>query len=113
MKSSEWKDAMVDLLDGVERELGPSIPIAARTRLNEFRRHLDEARVLRSHKRFVQGLDAFLLSEPYLEVATKRHLREKMIPIIKEALTALERAKLVLANHKTNRRAKRRTVLPN
>jgi hypothetical protein len=29
MKSSEWKDAMVDLLDGVERELGPSIPIAA------------------------------------------------------------------------------------
>ncbi len=110
MKSSDWKDAMVDLLDGVEREIGPSIPIATKVRLDEFRQHLNEAHVTRRRKRFVQLVDAFLLSEPYLEVATKRYLRKKMIPIAKEALKALEVAQLALEKFKTNSRAKRRTV---
>jgi hypothetical protein len=110
MTSSEWKDAVVDLLDGVERELGPSVPIATKVRLNEFRRQLNEPRVVGRRKRFVQVLDAFLLSEPYWEVATKRYWRKQMLPIVKEALTALEQAQLVHAQCKTNRRDKRRTV---
>jgi hypothetical protein len=111
MKSSDWKEAMVDLLDGVEREIGPSIPIAAKDRLDEFRRRLNEAHVIRRRKRFVQVLDAFLLSEPYLEVATKRYLRKKIIPIVKEALKALELAQLALEKCKTSSRAKKRAAL--
>jgi glucan phosphorylase len=85
----QWKATMEDLIDGVQRELGFTIPTKTRAALNTFRKRLEENLGGRKRKRFEQELEAFLQSKRPLRAASKRYLRKKMNPAIKAVIAAL------------------------
>ena len=95
---------MEDLLDGVEGELRPSVPVKTMDALNEFRMRLRETRLTR-RKDFERELEAFLQSEPFLRTASERYLRKKITPVSKTAIAALKRAESFLAKARINKRA--------
>jgi hypothetical protein len=97
---SQWKATMKELIDGVQGELGPTIPTKTRVVLHTFRTRLDEKLGGRRRKRFEQELEAFLQSKRALRAASKRYLRNKMSPAIKAAIAALKRARRLLAQRK-------------
>jgi hypothetical protein len=88
---------MEELIDGVQRELGSTIPTKTKVALHTFRKRLDENLGARRRKRFEQELEAFLQSKRALRAAAKRYLRKKMPPAIKAAISALKRARRLLA----------------
>src|ERR1700730_17189256 len=92
MTISEWRALMLDLLDGVQRELGSMVQTETKATLDAFREHLDESSALRKRKRFEQELEAFLQSSPALRGASERYVCEKIPPAIDAAVAALMRA---------------------
>lgn len=95
---------MKDLLDGVERELGPSLRIKTRAALDAFRTRLNKARAAPSRKLFEKKLEAFLESEPFLQGAAKKYLRKKTLPALEAAVAALKRAQRFLTKGRTKKR---------
>jgi len=91
---------MKELIDGVQGELGPTIPTKTSVVLHTFRKRLDEKLGGRKRKRFEQELEAFLQSKRSLRAASKRYLRKKMSPAIRAAIAALKRAQRLLAQRK-------------
>jgi len=73
---------MEELIDGVQGELGSTIPTKTSVTLHTFRKRLDENPGTRRRKRFEQGLAAFLQSKRALRAASKRYLRKRMRPAI-------------------------------
>ena len=94
---SQWKATMAGLIDGVQRELGSTIPTKTKVALHTFRKRLGENQGARKRKRFEQELEAFLQSNRALRAAASRYLRKKMPPVIKAAISALKRARRLLA----------------
>ena len=92
-----WKAVVGDLLDGVERELRPSVPLKAKITLNAFRKRLCDGSAARRPKRFERELEAFLQSEPHLGAATKRFLNKRVIAETGELAKVLECAVVVLS----------------
>ena len=97
---SQWKATMDELIDGVQGELGSTIPTKTKVALHTFRKRLDENLGGRRRKRFEQELEAFLQSKRALRAASKRYLRKKMSPAIKAAIATLKRARRLLAQRK-------------
>jgi uncharacterized protein (DUF2267 family) len=100
---SQWKATMEELIDGVQRELGSTIPTKTRAALHTFRERLEKNLGRRRRKRFEQELEAFLQSKPALRAASKRYIRKKMRPLIKATIATLKRARRLLAQHKRPR----------
>ncbi len=100
---SQWKATMEELIDGVQGELGSTIPTKTKVALHTFRKRLDENLGDRRRKRFEQELEAFLQSKRALRAASKRYLRKKIPPAIKAAIGALKRARRLLAQGKRKR----------
>jgi len=94
---------MEELLDGVQQELGSTVPIKTKVALDTFRKRLDETLVARRRKRFEQELEAFLQSKRALRAAAKRYLRKKIPPAIEAAVAVMKQALAVLAKYKTKR----------
>ena len=97
---SEWKSCMLELIDGVELELGSTIPAATMLALKAIRERLAGIRTGRMRKLFENDLEELLESKPFLQVATRRFFRKKVPPAVKAALVALEKARDVLAQAK-------------
>ena len=97
---SQWKATMEELIVGVQRELGSTIPPKTNVALHTFRKRLDENLGARRRKRFELELEAFLQSKRALRAAAKRYLRKKIPPTIKAAIAALNRARRLLAKGK-------------
>ncbi len=97
---SQWKAAMEELIDGVQGELGSTIPTKTKVTLHTFRKRFDENLSGRRRKRFEQELEAFLQSKRALRAASKRYLRKKIRPAIKAAIATLKRARRLLAQGK-------------
>jgi len=57
---SQWKATMEGLIDGVQGELGSTIPTKTKAALHAFRKRLEENLGERKRKRFEQELEAFL-----------------------------------------------------
>ena len=104
MTLPEWKDVMREFIDGVERELGPSIPANTKIALSAFRRRLNERGIAPRRKRFERELEAFLESEPVLEAAATQYLRKKIRPAVEEAVVLLKRVETILAKASKKKR---------
>ena len=98
MTSSEWKVAMPDFIDGVERELRLPAPRKTKVILEAFRTRLAKAGTIKSRKRFERELESFLQSDSALRAAATRYLRKKIPPIVAAAVETLKRAEPFLAN---------------
>jgi hypothetical protein len=96
MRKSKWKTALVELLDGVQRQLGPGISNETRSEIASLRRRLGEPFPARSRKRFKLELEEFLDSKLVLKAATKRYLGKKTISVVQAAEAALKEAEAVL-----------------
>jgi len=83
---------MMELLDGVQRELGSGVPNKTKATLDAFRGRLDETSAARKRKRFERELEAFLQSKPALRAASERYVCEKIPPAIEAAVAAMMRA---------------------
>jgi hypothetical protein len=82
--SEQWKAFWLDVIDGVQGEVGMPVPA-----LNEFRSRLDEAAATaRSRKHFADDLAVFLDSQAFLREAQARYLRRK-VPEAMELTEAL------------------------
>jgi hypothetical protein len=104
MTLSQWKEVMEELLDGVQQELGSTVPIKTKVALNTFRRRLHSTLVARRRKRFEQELEAFLQSKRALRVAAERYVCKKIPPAIEAAIAVLKRAQRLLAKGKGKRK---------
>jgi len=92
---------MMELLDGVQRELGSAVPNKTKAALDAFRERLDEISVVRKRQRFERELEAFLQSKPALRAASERYLCERIPPAIEAAVAAMMRAlPLLRTKHK-------------
>src|SRR5712691_11386559 len=100
---SQWKTTMEELIEGVQRELGSTIPTKTRTVLHTLRKRLKENLGGRRRKRFEQELEAFLQSKPVLRAASKRYLRKKMRQVMKALTATLKRVRRLLAQRKRPR----------
>jgi hypothetical protein len=89
---SQWKATMEELIDGVQRELGSTIPTKSRAALHTFRKRLEKNLGGPKRKRFEQELEAFLQSKPALRAASKRFLHKKF----KAVTAALKRTRRLL-----------------
>ncbi len=93
---SQWKATMEEVIVGVQRELGSTIPTKTKVALHTFRKRLDENLGARRRKRFEQELEAFLQSKRALRAAAKRYLRKKF----KASIAASKRVLRLLAKRK-------------
>jgi hypothetical protein len=96
MRKSKWKTALVELLDGVQRELGPGISNETRSEIASLRRRLRVPFPTRNRKRFELELVEFLDSKLVLKAATNRYLGKKTIAVVQAAEAALKEAEAVL-----------------
>jgi hypothetical protein len=103
MTSSEWKDVMEDLIDGVERELRYTARNKTKGSLNVFRTRLKEVRTVRKRRHFEQDLEAFLQNKPFLRGAAERYVCKKMIPAFEAVTEAINQAVPFLAKGKSSR----------
>jgi IS5 family transposase len=94
---------MEEIIDGVQGELGSTIPAKTRGALDTFRKRLEQNLGGRRRKRFEQELEAFLQSKRGLRAATKRYLRKRMRTVIKATIATLKRARRQLAQRKRPR----------
>jgi hypothetical protein len=83
---------MIELLDGVQRELGSAISNKTKAALDAFRERICETSAAPRRKRFERELEAFLQSKPALRAASERYVCEKIPPAIEAAVGALMRA---------------------
>lgn len=90
---------MSGLLDGVERELPPTVPAETKAALQTFRSRLEWKHVTRKRKRFERKLEACLQSSAFLRAASQRHIAKVLPPAVERAQAALKQARLVLAGH--------------
>ncbi len=100
MTSSEWKDVMDDLLDGVEREVRFSARAKIKSSLNEFRTRLKEILTIQQRRHFEKELEAFLQSKPFLRGAAERYVCKKLIPALESATEAMTKANRILTKWK-------------
>jgi len=103
MTLSQRKACMEELLDGVQQELGSTVPIKTKVALDTFRKRLHGTTVARRRKRFEQELEAFLQSKRALQAAAERYLCKKIPPVIEAAVAVMKRALPLLAKDKTKR----------
>jgi hypothetical protein len=96
MARKNWKSNLAELLNGVQRELGSTIPAKTKLALNSLRKELKGAIPARKRKRFERELGAFLHSTHRLRTATRKYLRKKAFPALKDAASALKRATFAL-----------------
>ena len=101
---SQWKATMEELIDGVQGELGSTIPTKTNVALHTFRKRLDENLGARRRKRFEQELEAFLQSKRALRSASKRYLRKKIRRVLKATTATLKRAQRLLSQRKRLRK---------
>jgi len=94
---------MEELVDGVQKELGPTVPVKTKVGLEAFRKRLRKPLIARRRKRFEQELEAFLQSERALRTAAQRYIRKKMPPIIKAAVAVMKQARALLGKDKTKK----------
>ena len=93
---------MSGLLDGVERELSPTVPAETKAALQTFRSRLEWKHVTRKRKRFERKLEACLQSSPFLRAASRQHIAKILPPIVERAAATLKQARLILASHAPN-----------
>ena len=94
---------MMELLDGVQRELGSAVPNKTKAALDTFRGRLEETSTARRRKRFEGELEAFLQSKPALRGASERYLGERIPPAIEAAVAAMMRALTFLRTTRKDR----------
>jgi len=102
MNARKWKDAMGDLIDGVEKQLCASAPKTITKQLKEFRSLLGSQRTAAARQRFDSKLEEFLQSAPPLRGAAWRYLT----PLANAALhpsKTLKEADRILSFRKINR----------
>ena len=81
----KWQRAVLELLDGVEADLCPSAPKAARTALARLRLEVPKG----TQKATWPQVEALLESKPYYRAATRRYLGARVLTDLTEALEAL------------------------
>jgi Skp family chaperone for outer membrane proteins len=99
---------MEELLDGVQQELGSTVPAETEIALNDLRRRLEKHLTAPRRKRFKQELETLFERKPGLKAAANRYLRKKVPAAIAAAEAALEAGQELLS---TLKRKKTRTWL--
>ena len=99
MNAREWKRVILEILNGVERQLRPSAPKRARALLAEFRVRLSALRCSSDRRRYEVELEKFLESAPYLREAAWRYLTPKVVDALKTATEAAKLASSALAEY--------------
>jgi hypothetical protein len=106
MTSREWKDFIIGLIDGVERQLSSSTPKAARSQLAELRECAKKAKTARARKLCERRVDRLGESTPFFRGAVRRHIGEAADIVVDETERAIE-AMARLAHARGNKKAER------
>jgi hypothetical protein len=102
MNAREWKDAMGDLIDGVEQQVSASAPKSA-TKLKEFRSLVSSQRTAAARQHFESKLEEFLQSAPHLRDAAWRHLTPIADAALQRSAKALKEADQILTARRMSR----------
>ena len=92
MRDNEWQKIVVELLDGVERELPSDTLDAIRERLRILRNRVINKKKSASRKNIEREVDAFLESTPLLSDCSGKYIVKILGPALSEAEAVLERA---------------------
>ena len=104
MNAREWKDAMGDLIDGVERQVSASAPKSATKQLKDFRSLLGRQRTVAARQSFENKLEEFLQSAPHLRGAAWRHLTSPLaVAALQRSAKTLKEADRILGSRKATR----------
>lgn len=93
MTNAAWKQCIVGLLDGVERELHANAPNEDRDALQAKRSHVERKRITEARKPFERKIERLIASRPYLFAAAHRHIGKVLPPIVEQAACAVKRAR--------------------
>ena len=96
MTNEAWKQCIVGLLDGVERELHADAPAEDKDALKAMRSGLEKKRITEARKPFERKIDRLIESRPYLFAAAHRHIGKVLPPMVEQAASTMKRAKDLL-----------------
>jgi hypothetical protein len=78
MKPSEWKNFVIGLIDGLERQLSSSAPKTAKLKLSELRECINKAATSKKRKSLERRLDRLTESSSFFKAAARRHIGARM-----------------------------------
>jgi hypothetical protein len=78
MKSSEWKNFTIGLLDDLEKQLSFSTPKATRLKLAELRESINKITTARKRKSWERRMDRLYESSPFIKAASRRLIGLRM-----------------------------------
>jgi hypothetical protein len=96
MTNAEWKQCIVGLLDGVERELHADAPTEDKVALQAMRSRLEKKRIAEARKPYERKIDSLIESRPYLFAAAHRHIGKVLPPAVEQAASMMKRARHLL-----------------
>jgi hypothetical protein len=96
MTNAAWKQCIVGLLDGVERELHADASAEDKDALKAMGSLLERKRITEARKPFERKIDRFIESRPYLFAASHRHVGKVLPSIVEHAASTMKRAKDLL-----------------
>lgn len=96
MTNAEWKQCIVGLLEGVERELHADAPTEDKDALQAMRSRLEKKRIAEARKPFERKIDRLIESRPYLLAAAHRHIGKVLPPVVEQAASMMKRARDLL-----------------
>ena len=96
MTNAEWKQCIVGLLDGVERELHADAPTEDKEALQAIRSRLEKKRTTEARKPFEKKIDSLIENRPYLFAAAHRHIGKVLPPAVEQAASLMKRARDLL-----------------
>jgi len=96
MTHPEWKRCMIDLLDGIERELDTDTPAEDRSELRSLRSSFERKRVTEARKPYERKAERLVDSRPYLFAAMHRHIGKILPAAVEQAASTMKRARDLL-----------------
>ena len=102
VKTSDWRNFIVPLIDGVSAHLPQTAPEEIRTALHAFKEQAGIARTKASKNRCERELESYLQGTSLLRTAAIQSLEPKVEAAVEAAIKALARAEHALNQIKKN-----------
>jgi hypothetical protein len=106
MTPREWKDFAIGLINGLERQLCPSAPKAAKLQLAELRERAIKATTAKVRKSCERRLDRISESTLFFRGAVRRHVGEQ-VDIAVDGIERIVEGMVKVARVRGNKKAER------
>jgi hypothetical protein len=98
MRDDDWLNIMLELLDGIERELPSNVSNAIPEKLSILRNRIINKKKSASRKNIEREVDAFLESTPFLLDCSDKYIVKKLGPALDQAEDVLRRTDAIFKN---------------